>query len=1021
MIAHTPFLKEVAHAYVANERDKLPGICFITPNKRSAVFLGKYFGEELISGNKPALLPEIITISDFIAGFSDTIEASRIEQLFILYNVYSEILTSEMTSEELSKGVNLIDFNRFQYWGDILLNDFNDVDKYLVDAAQLFKNIENLKELSANFLTPRQIEVIRKYWNENMVPEPVKAFWRHTVHTSDRYGSNNKKNVAGFIKLWQAMYRIYTGFRNRLKESHMSYSGMAYRDTVEILSSTDPEDLEFNRYVFVGFNVLSSSEKKMFTILKDKGCADFYWDYASPAFKVKGNSASKFLNSLVKEFPSIYDVGKRTVNDYPQIEVIAMPSAVGQVKIITPLLKGLYPDIFSGKDTEQTDLINTAIVFPDESLSIYALDSLPSEISNVNITMGFQLRHTPVASLIRNIVSLQLRARKSKFGNTFYYEDVLTVLSHPLVRRASEKVCSEIVKIINLNRLFNIPISLLTEDRFLPLRPIFEMVDNANDPDAVFGYIDRLTSWLLEILSVGNGTDETDDDGMAIIMSGAPVLETGFVKCYRDALAELRRLKEKYLDGDKIFLEDKTVFHLVERIVGNQSVAFEGMPLQGLQMMGVLETRNLDFENLFILSMNERIFPRKHYSKSFIPHALRSAYSMSTLEYQESIYAYYFYRLLTRVKKVYLLYDGRTTGIRSGDVSRYINQLRYMLPAGKVRFSSVNYPMVPIKSGHLVIPKSARIMEELDRFRSDTRPRNLSASSLNAYINCPLQFYLAHIERYYPEEEIKDYMDEGTYGTIIHEVLERIYTEAKGNAPELEITPGLLRQFRQPEYICKYLEPAIKSNYLKIDPYDPRPLKGDAEVFLKVMTRSLKIMFEREEELGKTFFLRGEIPINIKLKVSSGNSINLTYRIDRVDRAFTESGEPCIRLIDYKTGEDQLSTTSIDKMFDSSESNRPKAMFQLFLYSMAYAQKEEYSGPIQPYIYKFRTMATKGFVPLSFNRKRIDDYNILRDEFTAHLDALLDEIFDPSVPFNANPGEHTCKYCKFQELCRYVL
>lgn len=1009
-----PFLKQVARCYVENERDKLLDYCFVTPNKRSGVFLSKYIGEMLVAHNGVSLNPMVMTISDLVSDLTGTVEASRIEQLFILYNVYAGILTEVMTPDELARGNNLIDFNKFQYWGDILLNDFNDVDKYVIDAAQLFRNVENLKEISANFLTPEQIEVIRRYWNEDFVPEPVKEFWNHAVHVSAGNDSTDKKNVAGFVKLWQVMHRIYIEFRKRLRESSMTYSGMAYRDALERIQCSEAEDFSYRRYIFVGFNTLSVSERKIFSSLRDLGIADFYWDYASPAFSITGNSASRFLKPLVEEFRSLYNAGQNVVEDYPDVEVIALPSTVGQVKLVEPLLRSIYPELFNDKSENQDILVNTAVVLPDENLSIPLLNSLPAEIKDVNITMGYSLRQTPVASLLKNIISLQLRARKLKYENTFYYEDVLSVLSHPLVRNAEPAQCDAVVRMINENRMFNIPVSALDNEQFDRLAPIFQVVENVNDPMAVFGYIERLLKWLLEILNVNSPIDGE----LGIVTGGSPVLEAGFVRSYQDALAELRRLSAKYLEGNKIYLEDKTVFHLVERIAGNQSVAFEGMPLRGLQVMGVLETRNLDFENVIILSMNERIFPRKHYSKSFIPNALRRGYGMASLDHQESIYAYYFYRLITRAGKVFLLYDARTTGVRSGDVSRYINQIKYFFPAGKVHVSFPVYPLLSSSDSPMTIKKTPEIMSCLERFFSETNRRSLSASSINEYINCPVQFYLSHIERYYAEDEIKDYMDEGTYGTIIHETVENIYMDQKGDRAELEISDMLLKKLCDDRLIGGYLERSIKKNYLKMDPDDQTELKGDAAIFHKIMTRSIKLMFEREMELGRFNFIQGEKPVDVMMELPSGLKVNVTCRIDRIDRAFSDNGVSYIRLIDYKTGGDILKTPSVDALFDGTRANRPKAILQLLLYSAAYSVVEKYDGAIQPVIYKFRTMSIEPITPLKIGREPVEDWRDWKDEFIGSLDSLLQEMVDQNVPFVARPSDHACKYCKFKEFCR---
>lgn len=1028
----TPFLQEVARQYAVNESENLSDFCFVTPNKRTATFLKKFLREEMAKADCGPMLPEVTTISDFVASFSSDVEASVFEQLFILYNVYSEIITSHSTPEMIESGANLIDFNKFQFWGGVLLNDFNDVDKYLVDAKQLFRNVETLKEISANYLTPEQIEVIKRYWNEEDIPQPAKEFWNHVVYKSGR-AVDNKKNAGGFVRLWQVMNEIYGRFRDRLKEKGMTYSGKLYRDLCDYLSICSADDLEYKRYVFVGFNVLSASEREIFSRLKRYGIADFYWDYASPAFDIRSNSAIRFLQSQIKEFPSLYEAGRKR-NDWPEIYVKALPSSIGQTKILPKVLSGLHPEIFNenleiNRSVSQESLIDTAVVLPDEHLCLPLLHSLPSGLDNLNVTMGFSLRNAPVATLVRNIISMQLRARMLKFDNTFYFEDIIAVLTHPLVRLASSEACDSIVAMINQRRLFNIPLSELIKEEYASLRPIFEVVSNNNDPDAVFGYLSRLMIWLRGLIEKRydieeNGTrnvEESEDDASASSRS----VELGFIQAYEDSIAELRRLDHEYLRGNKVFLADKTVFHLVERIIGHKTVSFEGVPLRGLQIMGVLETRNLDFDNLVVMSMNERVFPRRHYSKSMIPNALRRAYGMSTLEHQESIYAYYFYRMISRAKRVVLLYDGRNEGAKSGQPSRYLNQLRFIVPPEKFDFRPLTYRLSLPDFKHQGVEKTPAVMKKLSQFLSGNGKRCLSASSINTFINCPLQFYLMNIERFYEADEMKDYMDDSTYGTIVHETIQWIYEgeQKRLGVDELVVDEAMLERFSDSRLIGYYLERSIKKNYLKQDPDDQTPLYGDSELFKTIITQSIRLMLSREKELLPFSFKCSEVDERIDFKLPAGTTINLNFRIDRVDVVRSANDEHYIRLIDYKTGGDVATADDIKSLFDSNNEQRNKAMMQLLLYSNAYAQRYGFEGRIEPILYRMRKMAVEKIKPLSIRgiesnrRYQITDYRDVNEEFMQFLEEKIQEMFNPEIPFAPNPSRSHCNFCQFKEIC----
>ena len=1034
------FLRQIAEQYVNNEFDNLSDCCFVLPNKRSGIFLRKHFSDILKENGQTAIMPQITTISNFVSEFNDDVEASSSELLLILYRIYAEVLSERVTPDE--NPAELIDINRFLFWGDILLNDFNDVDKYAVDPAEIFKNIKDLKEISSNFLTPEQLEIIRRYWEIEIGPESVKEFWRHAVHTfpaEEGESHGDKASVAGFVKLWQAMFEIYTRFRAKLDELGLTYSGKAYRDAMEAIERLDSGDeLHYKRYIFVGFNTLSTSEYKIFDSLRKLNVADFYWDYSSAALEVENNRASHFIRGYVQDFPSRYKLPEKEEQlEFPEINVIAFPSTAGQVKAIEPLLRNLHPRLFTPKpeddapeelkqkyneilDEERAKLINTSIVLPEETLASAVLNAVPSVVRDINVTMGFPLRLTQVASLLKSIISLQLRARTLRQQYSFYYEDVIEVLSHPLVRKASALTADKIVRLINEKRLFNISGDMLAGDEYKDLSPIFRIVENVNDPDAVIGYFDDLFAWLLKIVEesqrgvVDPVALEEADKNLEKDEMPASSLEVGIIRSYQEAMAELKALKSTYLKD--IFLEDRTMFHLVERIAGSRSAAFKGMPLKGLQVMGVLETRALDFDNVIIMSMNERIFPRKHIAKSFIPNAIRRGNKMSTIEMQESVASYYFYRMLTRSRHVYLFYDSRTTGLRSGDASRFITQLKYIAPKEKIRFYGTALPLSSTSEVRLSAEKTPEVIARLNQYLPGAEsPRYLSASALSNYISCPLKFYLNNVEQLYEESEIKNYMDEGTYGTIIHEVVEQIYTQAKGERPELPVTAEMLDGFASDAVINRPLSEAIRKHYLKSEDVSS-PLYGDAEIFFGIMKKSIKNMFRREKALLPFSFVSGEENKNVELKIDPTHAINFNYRIDRVDRVYSDDNDSYYRLIDYKTGSDALTATGVDVLLRPQRTH-PKAIMQLMLYANAFAQKENYEGKITPLIYKFRSMAKEDIGLIKIKKEQLDDYRDINDEFLTELAKIIDEIFDPSKSFDAKPDPDHCKYCQFKELC----
>ncbi len=972
------FLSQVAKIYVKNEDDRLSDFTFVFPNKRSGVFFANYMAEAIENN---IVMPQIITISDFIGLYSTGIEASRMELIFILYDEYRKIVY------ERSPQSTIIEFDRFQFWAEMLLNDFGDVDKYLVDAKQLFKNIKNLKEINSNFLTEEQINVIRQYWGDSKIPEYSATFWKHINHNED--GQNQLTDK--FIKLWEILYDLYDAFRTRLKEIGLSYSGMLYREVAESIKFINTDSLLSDRYIFVGFNVLSTSEIKIFERLKAIDRADFYWDYNSPAYKYDGNRATLFVGNYINQFKSRYKLLESEIEEFPNINVIGVPSNIGQVKETAAIISKL------NKEKKITD-INTAIVLPDEGLFIPLLHSLPKDIKSVNVTMGYPMRHTSVSALISLIISMQMRSRVVHEKIQFFYEDIMNVLSHPLISSVASQESQSIIDYINTNREFNLTADFLNEN-YSQLKSIFTGVKDLNNIEEVLDYIQNLVLWI---------SPKLPKDG---------TVDALFIEKYIASLEHFAYLIKKY----GILMSETTAFRLIERIIGSEVVNFEGEPLKGLQIMGVLETRALDFENLFILSMNERVFPRKHYAKTFIPNSLRRGYGMSTIEFQESMYAYYFYRMLSRANNVYIMYDSRTGGLRSGEMSRFLYQLKFLYQRDKINFASVKYNIFSAEEGVLTVVKTPEIMAKLNEYKKPNSKRNFSASTLKKYIDCPLSFYLYYIEGLQYEDEITEYMDESTFGTIMHEIAEVFYTRLKGGAEEVLITKEILEKQKQRQgEIMKQITRSINCHYNKLGEDNDTPLHGDSKVLGDIMCHFTLLMFENEKQFADFYFVEAEKEEEGQWKINDKHTINFRMFIDRIDRV-KQGDNMLMRFVDYKTGSDKVNLGTISQLFDKESKNKRHAIFQLFVYCFFYAYKTGYKGDIQPYIYTFRTLNTEHLPPITIGsrneKKVLNSYLEYKDEFWALFENLIDEIFDEKVPFFAVKNKEACKYCKFMEFC----
>lgn len=988
-----PFLSRIAKVYLDAHRDELLDFCFVFPNKRGVTFFRHYLELNNKSENQ-FIEPKTVTISDFISEFSDYTESPRYDTLFTMYSEYRKIF------ESLSAESEMEDFDRFVFWGDMLISDFNDVDRYLVDPNELFRNVKDLREISADFLTAEQKEIIRKYWDIDLGESDPESFWKHLTKEGEM-GVTRRT----FVKLWEILLPLFFATKESLASRGLVMPGAQYREVADKLKNSTAEDIPYKRIIFVGFNVLSSSELYIFERLRDIGIADFYWDFDFPEPFKKLSSPARFLKNYVKQFPSRYDISPDSV-PVPEIEIIGVPSNIGQVKLIGKMLK--QKSLIKSHAS-----VDTAIVLPSETLFIDILHSVPPEIGPVNITMGYPLRMTSIASLMRNVMSMHLRAKKVRDRWCFFHEDVKAVLSHHLLRQFAEKECNEICETISSKRLFTIPADEL-RDNYPSLQAIFFPVDDLKQNMQVFDYALNLADQLQEKLKLYAA------DG------GEMNIEIGFLTRYRLSIEQLRAAVMKY----GIVMRENTFFHMIERAVSSESVNFVGEPLSGLQIMGVLETRALDFDNIIMPSMNERVFPRKHYSRSFIPNVLRRSFGLSTTEFQESIFAYYFYRLISKARKVKLLYDARTSGLKGGEMSRYLYQLVYLYPKDKLKVTQAFYDVPPVGDNQFFeVKKTPEIMDKINRFLStSTEKRFLSPSAINQYLSCPLQFYFARVERIVTRDEMNDYMDESIFGSIVHKVVELTYKRLRGSDNEVYIDSDTLETIKKARTelertvtsTINELYNNLPSENAENEPYSNlTELQGEAHVLGQIIIDFILKLFDREKE-QPFYFIEGEKDFKTELPLGDGRYFNIMGSIDRVDRIVdSATGESLTRIIDYKTGSDQIEVKTLDDLFvaPNSSHGHNKAVLQLFLYCFAYKRDENHSGPIMPMIYLFRKLYTEPISPVTIDGAPLTNYQDFAEEVNEQLTARLKMLFDPEIPFTPQPHSSHCLYCEFKSVC----
>lgn len=960
-----PFLYQVVTLFYQQYGAEIHRLAFVFPNRRAGLFFQKYLSE---ISEKPLFSPSILTINDLFMQLSGKHPADKIQMLFRLYELYKQRSGSSES------------FDEFIYWGEMLLNDFDDIDKYMVDARMLFRNVSDLKSLDDdfNYLSPEQVQAIRSFW-------------------SSFYPKGDSPNQQHFLELWEILYDLYAGLRTSLAKDGCGYDGMIFREVVEQLEKEPMSDFPFDRVVFVGLNALSVSEERLLLALQKKGVADFYWDYVGPWVTDPDNKASFFLERNLRLFPSRMEL-PATEPVQAEIRVLGVPSAIGQAKQVYPILQALADE----QQLTDESALRTAIVLPDEHLLVPVLNAIPEAIQHINVTMGYPLAGTPVAALMEYILTLQKNIRYIDRVPVFYFRDVLPILNHQYVMAAAPEEVSQLVKDMTAGNRIYVHAADLNRHELLSI--LFTPVQNTEE----------LSDYLIHVLEalnacLRNNRPNPDDEEMISNSTQTTVdIEQEFIFHY---FATVNRMKEVMHEA-KIEMRLDTYFRLLKRMTDLITIPFEGEPLSGLQVMGVLETRALDFDRLIILSMNEGIFPLKKAANSFIPYNLRRGFGLPTYEHQDSVWAYHFYRLIRRAKQVTLLYDTRTTGLQTGEVSRFVHQLRY-----HYQYPLIDELVVYDVASSAVPPISVQKTAEVEKLLSDFLfggPRALSASAINTYLDCPLKFYFSVLEQIQEEDEITETVERDVFGSILHKVMEDLYAPFKGKL----VTADLLKLLRKDQPL---LTGTIARAFAELFFKSPvvRPLEGENFLTGEMIRKYAEKILEQDARFTPFHYIESEKKVRATITLSDRRIVQLKGFIDRVD-----SLDRVLRIVDYKTGSGKLEFESVEGLFDKEAKDRPKAVMQVFLYAWMYQQLPEYTGmPIQPAIYYLRTLFQRSFDPVVEQKKgrgKADKVNSFQDfasDFEDKLRQCLDEIFDLDIPFTQTETGKACAYCSFRGLC----
>ncbi len=953
-----PFLKSVTSYLYEHHHSNLENMSVVFPNKRARLFFNQYLASHT---NRPLLAPKYYTINEYMQQVSGTTPADPITLLFLIYEVYSR----ETGSKE--------SFDEFLFYGEMMLADFDDIDKYRVDAKVLFKNISQFKEIDsfADYLDDSQIEAIRQFW-ENF-----------------RTGGLSEQKQS-FAQIWNQLNSIYEAFTKKLSALGLSYEGMACRQSIEKIEKKAYSFTE-EKIAFLGFNALNNCEKELFRHAKNQNKALFFWDYDRYYLNLKSHEAGFYLRDLIETFPAPADFVFESGLTLPKksFRVLNVPTLTGQAKTI-PLALAQLPLEWKDKPVE------TALVLADESMLLPALSSLPAGLPDVNISMGYPVKETKIYSFIAGLI--ELHKNKNDKPETqhsyFYHADVIQLLQNGLLTRFSQQTESFIQQVTKQNQVYIDTRPLENSNEFFSL-----LFQTEIDARGFIVYLKKVLNKIAELFY-------DEDTNSARIEREA---------CVR-LLLQLNRLGD-LLSHTPVVFNFSSLNRLLTKIFEKASIPFSGEPIEGLQVMGVLETRNLDFENLLILSLNEGVFPKTGHAPSFIPYSLRKAYGLPTLEHQDAIFAYYFYRLIQRAQNITLVYCSSEAGSKSAEPSRFIHQLLYE-NAFSVTSENLNYKLVPNAIQKVNFHSNTTTLELLKKKYLGEDKQTMSPSAINTYLSCKTRFYLRYVSGLKETETIQETMEPSTIGLILHKSMQLLYepyentliTSAFHKAiidDEEKISEAVFQAF-----IKEYFGDGNPSGNSKV-----RALHGKNILYKEIIQRLVKSILHFDQK-QTPFTLKGlESRVKMPFFTSSGLELSIGGTIDRVD---LHQGN--IRIIDYKTGIVKNKFPSIESLFLEKPSTRNGNAFQTLLYTMVYSfENKDYPG--LPFLYYLRDLNKKEYDGrLSYgettNKQLLESFSEVELEFKKLLQQTIDEIFSEHILYTQTDDLKYCKNCLYKTICQ---
>lgn len=950
------FLQLVAHDLYTKIGNDLSRTALVFPNKRAHLFFNEHLANE---SDQPIWSPAAMSISDLFRQLSAQKAGDPIRLVCELYKVFREETESQETLDD------------FYFWGELLISDFDDVDKNLVDADKLFSNLQALRNLMDDyeFLDQEQEEAIQQFFQNFSI---------------ERRTELKEK----FVSLWDRLGTIYHRYRENLTELDIAYEGMLYRNVIEQLNT---DSLKYDKYIFVGFNVLNKVEIQFFQLLKDAGKAMFYWDYdLFYTHRIKNHEAGEFINRNLKLFP----------NELPQscFDSLRKPKKIRYISASTENAQARFlPEWIRATYATECEEKENAVVLCNEALLLPVLHSIPAEVKNVNITMGFPLAQTPIYSFINAALELQTTGYRTDTGR-FTYEAVSAILKHPYTRQLSVNAEPLERELTKTNRFYPLPSELKMDDflanLFTPRNGIKELCD-------------YLTGIIKDISLLYREESEYNDI---------------FNQLYRESLFKsfttINRLCN-LIESGELNVRTHTLKRLLNKVLTTSNIPFHGEPAIGMQVMGVLETRNLDFRNLILLSLNEGQLPKAGGESSFIPYNLRKAFGMTTIEHKNAVYAYYFYRLIQRAENITLLYNTSSNGLNRGEESRFMLQLLVEGPHEITR-EYLEAGQSPQSATAIQIEKTSEVLDRLHHAydSSNPKPHMLSPSALNAYLDCRLRFYYRYVARLKTPNEVSAEIDSALFGTIFHLSAQLAYEDLTANGKTIH-KEDLERLLRNDVKLQNYVDLAFKKEFFRVTPDDKPEYNGAQLINSRVIASYLRQLLRND--LQYTPFemvgMEKEVKETITIQTAQGPlTLLLGGTIDRLD-----AKEDTLRIVDYKTGGSPKTPVDIEQLFTPSE-GRPNYIFQTFLYAAIMSRQQRLKvAPALLYIHRASSESYSPVIEMGEPRKPkipVNNFAFFEDEFRERLQTLLEEIFNKEEPFTQTEDIKKCAYCDFKAICK---